>query len=442
MTFEPEPPVEERLLQVLRRLDIDRAHFAARSGLDWSGFAGAHPDRIASLTLICPPGIDPEALRPFSSRLLVITGDQGAPMEGLMRTVEGLPGAALKTLNGYFSPGWADIFTDRGEESAAAMEAFLKGWAPATGDEGTPTLSRDDEGEVAGISYRVRGAGPPLVLLPLMLAPSQWEPVISRLSERFCTISLGGAALGFTALLEARGRSAGYLGIVRNLLEAVRLREGETVLDVGCGTGVIDRWLARRTSRTNRIVGVDVSRHLLRYAADLAGKEGLGEVIEFREGSAENLEFPDGRFDVTLSLTVMEELDADRMLGELVRVTKPGGKIGVIVRAVDMPWWANVPLEGELKAKVQAPRGPVEERGCADASLYRRFRDAGLREVKSLPQSAAFSGPYWARVLDDRILPALDREEAAAWRVALARAEADGTFLYATPHHCAVGTKP
>ncbi len=442
MTFEPKPPVEERLFQVLRRLDIDRAHFAARSALDWSGFAGAHPDRIASLTLICPPGIDPEALRPFSSRLLVITGDQGAPMEGLMRTVEGLPGAALKTLNGYFSPGWADIFTDRGEESAAAMEAFLKGWAPATGDEGTPTLSRDDEGEVAGISYRVRGAGPPLVLLPLMLAPSQWEPVISRLSERFCTISLGGAALGFTALLEARGRSAGYLGIVRNLLEAVRLREGETVLDVGCGTGVIDRWLARRTSRMNRIVGVDVSRHLLRYAADLAGKEGLGEVIEFREGSAENLEFSDGRFDVTLSLTVMEELDADRMFGELVRVTKPGGKIGVIVRAVDMPWWANVPLEGELKAKVQAPRGPVEEWGCADASLYRRFCDAGLREVKSLPQSAAFSGPYWARVLDDRILPALDREEAAAWRVALARAEADGTFLYATPHHCAVGTKP
>ena len=164
MTFEPEPPVEERLLQVLRRLDIDRAHFAARSALDWSGFAGAHPDRIASLTLICPPGIDLEALRPFSSRLLVITGDQGAPMEGLMRTVEGLPGAALKTLNGYFSPGWADIFTDRGEESAAAMEAFLKGWAHETGDEGTPMLSRDDEGEVAGISYRVRGAGPPLAM--------------------------------------------------------------------------------------------------------------------------------------------------------------------------------------------------------------------------------------------------------------------------------------
>ena len=84
----------------------------------------------------------------------------------------------------------------------------------------------------------------------------------------------------------------------------------------------------------------------------------------------------------------------------------------------------------------------MEERGCADASLYRRFRDAGLREVKSLPQSAAFSGPYWARVLDDRILPALDREEAISWRAALARAEADGTFLYAAPHHCAVETKP
>jgi hypothetical protein len=63
------------------------------------------------------------------------------------------------------------------------------------------------QGEVAGISYRIRGAGPPLVLMPLDLSPAQWEPLIPQVSERYCTITLG-AALGAVSLLEARGRSS------------------------------------------------------------------------------------------------------------------------------------------------------------------------------------------------------------------------------------------
>src|SRR5439155_8943013 len=117
-------------------------------------------------------------------------------------------------------------------------------------------------GEVAGISYHIGGSGPPLVLLPLGVAPSQWEPLVPRLSERWCTITLGGAYLGMIGSLEARGRTAGYLGVVRHLLEEARLQPGETVLEVGCGTGVLDRWLARHTERANHIVGIDISRYL------------------------------------------------------------------------------------------------------------------------------------------------------------------------------------
>jgi ubiquinone/menaquinone biosynthesis C-methylase UbiE len=131
--------------------------------------------------------------------------------------------------------------------------------------------------------------------------------------------------LGSVASLEARGHSAGYLGIVGRLFEAVQLRPGETILDVGCGSGVLDRWLAQRTRGENRIVAVDIHRELLRQAAALVRQEGLAEVIEFREGNAEALPFADNSFDVTFSATVMELLDADRMLHELIRVTRPGG---------------------------------------------------------------------------------------------------------------------
>jgi hypothetical protein len=97
----------------------------------------------------------------------------------------------------------------------------------------------------------------------------------------------------------------------------------------------------------------------------------------------------DGAVDVALSSTVFEEGDADLMLSEIVRVTRPGGRIGVVVRAIDMPFWVNLPLDPALKAKVDAPGiigGGMSPRGVADASLYRRFHALGLTELRCFPQ--------------------------------------------------------
>jgi hypothetical protein len=142
----------------------------------------------------------------------------------------------------------------------------------------------------------------------------------------------------------------------------------------------------------------------------------------------------------------MEEVNADRMLAEMVRVTRPGGRIGVAVRSLDMPQWVNLQLSAELKAKVDAPesiagRGAgMAESGCADASLYLRFRDAGLTAVKALPQLASATGP-WLDFIESRLLPTLNEHEVMEWRGALVEAESEGTFFIARPFHCAVGTK-
>jgi len=143
---------------------------------------------------------------------------------------------------------------------------------------------------------------------------------------------------------------------------------------------------------------------------------------------------------------VFEEGDADRMLAEIVRVTRLGGRIGIVVRAVDMPFWINLPLDSALKAKVDAPNvigGGVAPNGVADASLYRRLAELGLTGLKCFPQLVpVVPGSERIERYQQQILAALTPAEAATWHRYVAAAERDGTFFIAQPYHCAIATKP
>ena len=440
MTTGADLSVADRLAQVLHHLGIERAHFAASVLADVTGFAQAHPERIASLTLVCPPRLDPSPLRALGARLLIIAGDQGPPAAMVRHAITSLPEATMVWLPGYFSPPWADAVADCTAAIETAFLNVLSSDQPHR-DSGAPGGLQD---AVAGITYHSQGEGPPLVLLPLSLASSQWDPLLSRLSTRYRTVTLGGPALGFLAILESRGHAVGYQNMVQRVMEAVHPRPGEVILDVGCGSGVLDRWLARSTAQANRIIGVDRNRYLLREAMALAMQEGVADMIAFQEGDAEALPFPDNHVDVAVSYTVLEEGDADRMLAEMVRVTKPGGRVAVMVRAMDIPWVVNLPLRPALKAKAQIPGGFVGARGCADASLYRRFHQAGLTHVQMLPQFVAFEQPQTplGQFSHAAILGALTAEETQEWHVGMAQAVADETYFIAQAHHCAVGTKP
>jgi SAM-dependent methyltransferase len=434
--------VEANLLDLFDILGIEQAHIAAGGPpvlTDWHGLATLHPERVASLTLPSPPILDTAELAGLASRLLVVAGDQGTAAQGATKLLADLPGAASHTLRGYDWQPWSDAIADHGSEIGAAILDFLDRHP-------VPAIRfSEGEGEAAGITYRVRGAGPPLVLMPLSLAPSQWDPLISTLSVRYCTISLGGPLLGIVGSLEARGRS-NYLALVRNVLDVVGIKPGEVVLEVGGGSGVVVREIARRTKGANRIIDVDLNPYLLREAASLAEQAGLADWITFQKGHAEAIPLPEDSVDVALSFTVMEEGDADRMLAELVRVTRPGGRVAAIVRATDMPSWVNLPIGAAIRAKADQPgmvSGGADKVGCADSSLYRRFQAAGLTRLTCTPQFAVLGSAEVSRIgiIKQRILATLTADEASEWRSAIARAEADNTFFIASPHHCAVGTK-
>jgi hypothetical protein len=212
MVAVPELSVAQRLIQLLQHLKITQAHVAARLPADWSGLAATQPEVFASLTLVCPSTVDVETLRPLAARLLVITGNQGEPAEvarGVMRT---LPEATLVILHDYFGHPRADLLAECPAEIDTALRTFLTRQEQELQIQAVAPASTS--GEVAGISYHIWGTGPPLLLLPLGLAASQWEPLLPGLAERYCTIVLGGAVLGSVASLETRGLRTGYLGII------------------------------------------------------------------------------------------------------------------------------------------------------------------------------------------------------------------------------------
>ena len=85
----------------------------------------------------------------------------------------------------------------------------------------------------------------------------------------------------------------------------------------------------------------------------------------------------------------------------------------------------------------------VTEGGCTDASLYRRFKAAGLTDVRTLPQLAVYDDPghLLVQYYQSRALGVLTPGEAQEWHAAMAQARAQGSFVLAVPHHCAVGTR-
>jgi ubiquinone/menaquinone biosynthesis C-methylase UbiE len=439
VTKKAEIPVEERIRQLLQQLGIKRAHFATRGLGDLTGLAAQHPELFASLTLVCPAIPDRNVLEPLASRLLLFGGDT-SEWDALGELADTLPGATLSTLDEW--EPWSDLVALHTRSMSTTMLPFLAANTPA--DMVEITASDGKRGAVANISYHIQGTGPPLVLLPLGLIPSQWEPLMPMLSEEYCTITLGGAELGITALLEKRGTMAGYLAMVRSLVQEAGVGPGEAILEVGCGTGAIGRWLYRTTEGKNAITGVDINRYLLREAANLARLENLDGAIQFEEGDAEDLPYEDDSYDVTIAVTVMEEVDADKMLAEMIRVTRPGGRVAVIVRAIDIPFYVNMRLGDGLKAKVEDPAFWVSagRRGCADAGLYRRFQEANLTGVKMFPHLVTFDKRWAMEFVEAHLKPHFDRAEAAEWYSARALAEAEGTFLWSYPHHCAIGTKP
>ena len=131
----------------------------------------------------------------------------------------------------------------------------------------------------------------------------------------------------------------GKLGMRERLLDRIPWRGDERVLDVGCGRGLLTVAAAHRVPNGS-VVGVDVwnptalSGNRSESVVENAKIEGVDSRIEVKHGDARELPFADASFNVVVSNYVVHELktrrDRERMMCELARVLKPGGRVALV----------------------------------------------------------------------------------------------------------------
>lgn len=130
--------------------------------------------------------------------------------------------------------------------------------------------------------------------------------------------------------LEFRGRDPVFAGMREAYLDRMDLASRNRVLDLGCGTGVATRALAKRADFSGDIVGIDLSKELIAAAETLAAEEGLSQRIEFRVGDCHSLEDADESFDAVITHTLISHVSApDGFLASAARVLTPGAPLAI-----------------------------------------------------------------------------------------------------------------
>jgi demethylmenaquinone methyltransferase/2-methoxy-6-polyprenyl-1,4-benzoquinol methylase len=181
----------------------------------------------------------------------------------------------------------------------------------------------------------------------------------------------------------------------RALVDAIDPRPGRRVLDVATGTGMVALALAARGCE---VVGLDQSESMLGAArAKLGARPELRDRVRLVVGEAERLPFGDGEFDaITFTYLLRYVDDRAATIGELARVVKPGGRIGMVEFGVPRSpplramWRAytrvGLPLIGRMGSpewlEVGRFLGPsIEELYAREPNLTALWRRAGIEQV-------------------------------------------------------------
>jgi demethylmenaquinone methyltransferase/2-methoxy-6-polyprenyl-1,4-benzoquinol methylase len=190
--------------------------------------------------------------------------------------------------------------------------------------------------------------------------------------------------------------------MLREAIQALKLPQGSTGLDAGCGIGLQALLLAEAVGPTGHITGLDTSREFLQYAQNIVESSPLSGRITYKEGDVNRLPFDDKTFDWVWSVDCVgypTEENPLSKLKELARVAKPGGSVAILGWSSQMLLPGHPILEARLNATCSSYLPYIREKKPKSNFLNALgwFRDLGLED----PKSQTFVNEIYAPLSDE-----------------------------------------
>lgn len=235
------------------------------------------------------------------------------------------------------------------------------------------------------------------------------------------------------------------IGIYKQMMiNLLAIKEGATLLDVGCGTGQDALALAEVVGSGGRVVGIDASETMIKEARTRAAETHLP--VEYVSGNAYQLPFAEKTFDGCQASRVFEHLsEPGRALAEMVRVARPGARIVVADADLDLTI-VDIPDRTLARKMIHLVCDNVRQ-GWMGRQLPRLFREAGLRDIaitgSVLPSDFAFFKMVFDGILQHALATgAISAEELARFWSYLEQAEREQRFFGGIGGFIVGGQKP
>jgi len=231
------------------------------------------------------------------------------------------------------------------------------------------------------------------------------------------------------------------------VLKALELTEGERVLDIGSGPGLLAYEMAAAVGPEGRLCGIDLSQDMLAMARRRCAAQPW---TEFQPADATSLPFPDDSFDAAVATQVYEYVpDIPTALAELYRVTRPAGR--AVILDTDYGSLVVHTENAPRMARVLAAWNEHFVHAGLPRTLSRQLRDAGftVRQRDVIPM---FNPEYRDHTYAKGLLQimasfavgrqGISQEEASSWLAEFAELGRQGKFFFSLNRYLFVAYKP